>query len=202
MAKPAKTKTKKQNLKKRVVKKSKDKPDVQKEDNSLVLEKAEDGYEVMADVSGIFGISDAKLATLFIGQTLGTFRGYQSSEGYNEKKLPGIFDNAISLIRGIAPRDEIENMLAIQMIGVHNMAMNAIRLAMISDQFGPAKETNVNQATKLLRTFIAQMDALKKYRTGGQQKVVVEHVHVNEGGQAIVGNVTKGGVGSDEEKSK
>ena len=45
------------------------------------------------------------------------------------------------------------------------------------------------------------MDALKKYRTGGQQKVVVEHVNVNKGGQAIVGNVTKGGEG-DEEKCK
>jgi hypothetical protein len=29
-------------------------------------------------------------------------------------------------------------------------------------------------------------------RTGGQQKVTVEHVTVNEGGQAIVGSVTQG----------
>ena len=54
-------------------------------------------------------------------------------------------------------------------------------------------QVNVEQATKMLRTFIAQMDALKKYRTGGQQKMVVEHVHVNEGGQAIVGNINQKG---------
>src|SRR6185295_15095909 len=42
---------------------------------------------------------------------------------------------------------------------------------------------------KLARTFTAQMEALKRYRTGGQQKVTVEHVHVHEGGQAIVGHV-------------
>jgi hypothetical protein len=41
-----------------------------------------------------------------------------------------------------------------------------------------------------------QMEALKRYRTGGQQKVTVEHVTVNDGGQAIVGAVTHGGGGS------
>jgi len=46
---------------------------------------------------------------------------------------------------------------------------------------------------KLARTFAAQVEALKRYRTGGEQKVTVEHVTVNEGGQAIVGNVRHGG---------
>lgn len=32
--------------------------------------------------------------------------------------------------------------------------------------------------------------ALKRYRTGGEQKVTVKRVTVNEGGQAIVGNVS------------
>ena len=49
---------------------------------------------------------------------------------------------------------------------------------------------------KLARTNSTQMEALKRYRTGGQQKVTVEHVTVNEGGQAIVGAVTHGGRGS------
>jgi hypothetical protein len=35
------------------------------------------------------------------------------------------------------------------------------------------------------------MEALKRYRTGGEQKVTVQHVMVGEGGQAIVGNVTQ-----------
>ena len=49
---------------------------------------------------------------------------------------------------------------------------------------------------KLVRTFTTQIEALKRYRTGGQQRVVVEHVTVNEGGQAIVGSVSHGGVGA------
>ena len=40
------------------------------------------------------------------------------------------------------------------------------------------------------------MEALKRYRTGGEQKVTVQHVTVNEGGQAVIGNVP--GLSSDE----
>jgi hypothetical protein len=43
---------------------------------------------------------------------------------------------------------------------------------------------------KLARTFAAQVEALKRYRSGGEQKMTVQHVHVAEGGQAIVGNVS------------
>ena len=43
---------------------------------------------------------------------------------------------------------------------------------------------------KLTRTFAAQMSALKEYRSKGEQKMTVQHVHVAEGGQAIVGNVS------------
>ena len=42
------------------------------------------------------------------------------------------------------------------------------------------------------------MSALKEYRSKGEQKMTVQHVHVAEGGQAIVGNVnaTPEGVGA------
>ena len=42
---------------------------------------------------------------------------------------------------------------------------------------------------KLMRTFTMQMETLKRHRSSGEQKVVVEHVHVYAGGQAVVGNV-------------
>jgi hypothetical protein len=40
----------------------------------------------------------------------------------------------------------------------------------------------------LARTFSAQLDALKRYRTGGEQKVTVQHVSVNRGGRAAFVN--------------
>ena len=44
-------------------------------------------------------------------------------------------------------------------------------------------------AARLLRTYSTQVEALRRLRNGGSQFVRVEHVHVNEGGQAIVGPV-------------
>lgn len=64
---------------------------------------------------------------------------------------------------------------------------------MLTGQTYEGKRSNMNYATKLMSLFTSQKEALKKHRTGGQQKVVVEHVHVNDGGQAIVGTVNVGG---------
>jgi len=98
----------------------------------------------------------------------------------------------LSMVKGIEPKDEVEAMLAAQMAAVHNATMTfARRLAHVDNimQQDSAERT----FNKLARTFTTQMTALKNYRTGGQQKMTVEHVHVHEGGQAIVGNVQGGG---------
>ena len=48
-------------------------------------------------------------------------------------------------------------------------------------------------AARLLRAYALQVETLRRLRHGGSQIVRVEHVHVNEGGQAIIGPVTKRG---------
>lgn len=101
----------------------------------------------------------------------------------------------LSIVKGIEPRDQLEAMLAAQMAAVHNATMTAARcLAHVStvEQLN-ANSSNLN---KLARTFAAQLEALKKYRSTGEQKVTVQHVQVNDGGQAIVGNITTGGGGA------
>jgi hypothetical protein len=76
--------------------------------------------------------------------------------------------------------------------------MEFMRRAMLKSQNPEGVTENVNRATKLLRTFTAQVETLNKYRTKGQQKVTVEHVQVNAGGQAVVGIVNpKPGGGGD-----
>ena len=42
-------------------------------------------------------------------------------------------------------------------------------------------------AGRLLRAYTAQVEALRRLRNGGSRRV--EHVHVNEGGQAVIGPV-------------
>ena len=96
----------------------------------------------------------------------------------------------LSVIKGIAPKDHIETMLAAQMAAVHMQAMKfARRLDNVENI--PQQDSAERALNKLTRTFATQMEALKRYRTGGEQKVTVQHVSVSEGGQAIVGNVTQ-----------
>jgi hypothetical protein len=44
-------------------------------------------------------------------------------------------------------------------------------------------------AARLLRAYSVQVEVFQRLRHGSQQLVRVEHVHINDGGQAIIGNV-------------
>ena len=105
----------------------------------------------------------------------------------------------LSAVRGIGPGDETEALLAVQMAAIHkatlSMASQLQRAETIDQQ-----NSSANALNKLARTFALQLDALKRYRTGGEQTIKVQHVTVENGGQAIVGNVNnKSGGGGDDE---
>ena len=149
---------------------------------------------------------------LFYGQlaeTLGTARPELISHLLDQ--VGGVFQNsdpagaankAIAAVKGIGPKDVLESMLAVQMVGTHNAAMEMLRRSLLTKQTFEGTNAAVNRATKLLRTFAAQVETLNRYRgKTTQQHVTVEHVNVHQGGQAIVGAVTGGpGVGDNEKK--
>lgn len=97
----------------------------------------------------------------------------------------------LSVVRAVQPRDELESLLAIQMGAIHNATMMLARRLNHVETI-PQQDAAERALNKLARTYAMQMEALKRYRTGGQQKVTVEHVTVNAGGQAIVGAVSHG----------
>ena len=99
----------------------------------------------------------------------------------------------IAALMGIAPKDEIEGMMAAQLVAAHNAAMECYRRAMIGEQSFEGRRENLTQANKLSRTYAALVEALNRHRGKGQQKVTVEHVHVHAGGQAVVGMVAAPG---------
>jgi len=105
----------------------------------------------------------------------------------------------VGALHGIAPRDELEGMMAAQLVAAHNAAMECYRRAMIPDQTFEGRNQNLNYANKLSRTWTTLLSALNKHRGKGQQKVTVEHVHVHAGGQAVVGNVERPGGGAQNE---
>jgi hypothetical protein len=96
----------------------------------------------------------------------------------------------VAVIKDIKPRDQLETMLASHMAVVHVAIMTfARRLANVENI--PQLDSAERAFNKLLRTFAMQLEALKRYRAGGEQKITVQHVTVSDGGQAIVGNVTQ-----------
>ena len=97
----------------------------------------------------------------------------------------------MSVVKDIEPEDQIEAMLAAQMATVH---MATMTFAQRLNQVETIQQQDIAERAfnKLARTFATQVEALRRHRTGGEQKVTVEHVTVNEGGQAIVGNVARG----------
>lgn len=112
----------------------------------------------------------------------------------NDKDIQHERMNALlTALKGLKPRDELEGMMATQMVGLHNAAMECMRRAMIEGQTFEGRNANLNQANKLTRSYAAMVDTLNRYRGKGvsEQKMTVEHVHVHAGGQAIVGNVEK-----------
>ena len=106
-------------------------------------------------------------------------------------------DGAIALLHGIAPQDTMEAILATQMVAVQKIAMDQLRLATLPGQPSELVTYQVNRATRLMRLFATQMDALQRYRGKGpsEQVVRVEHVTVEAGAQAVIGSVTALGEG-------
>jgi hypothetical protein len=124
-----------------------------------------------ARVMNAFGITNLDLAERLMMQII-TVTHLQSS---NEPVAEANLNAALAAVTGIAPRDEAEAMLAAQMIGVHWVAMDLLRKANDRALLNDAG----NMAVKLLRTFTTQLETLKRYRSAGEQHVVVQHQHVN-----------------------
>jgi hypothetical protein len=104
------------------------------------------------------------------------------------------YSATVAALAGIGPKDELEGMMAAQLIAAHNAAMECYRRAMIAGQTFEGRRENLAQANKLSRTYATLLEALNRHRGKGAQRVTVEHVHVHSGGQAVVGVVgTPGG---------
>jgi len=97
---------------------------------------------------------------------------------------------ALAMIAAAAPQNEIEGALAVQMACTHTAAMAV--LAKI-DRLGTERGIALfaSAAARLLKAYAMQVEVFRRLRHGRQQFVRVEHVHVNDGGQAVIGNVKK-----------
>jgi hypothetical protein len=96
---------------------------------------------------------------------------------------------ALAQIEALAPQNEVEAALAVQMACTHAAATSV--LARFGGGGGSDRRVIAlaSAAARLLRAYSGQVETLHRLRHGGDQYVRVEHVHINEGGQAVIGNV-------------
>jgi hypothetical protein len=98
---------------------------------------------------------------------------------------------ATDLILEFEPTNPTEALLSVQMFGVHEAALLFLQRATLDGQTFEGNDANVLRATRLMRLFNEQVELMAKLKgKTSQQKVTVEHVHVHQGGQAIVGAVS------------
>jgi hypothetical protein len=151
---------------------------------------------------------DELIGSVLLAEALGTVDGdfvsglltqLGNATSQDQRPNESAINFLLSVIKGAKPKDQFEAMLAAQMAAIHTATMTFTRqLANVETiQHQDSAERALN---KLARTYAMQMEALKRYRTGGEQKVTVQHVSVNEGGQAIVGNVNQATGGTAAEK--
>jgi hypothetical protein len=96
---------------------------------------------------------------------------------------------ALAFIEGAKPRNEMEAALAMQMACTH--AANMVVLGRLGGGGGGERRVVAiaSASARLSQAFAAQMEAYRRLRNGSSQFVRVEHVHINEGAQAVIGNI-------------
>jgi hypothetical protein len=131
----------------------------------------------------MLGTTDRDFAKGLLGQLLSA-----SGRGIDKFDKEGLFF-ALGTITGAKPRDELEAMQIAQMAAIHAAMMKVVG-DLARAQYLPERESATRALNQLARTYTAQLEALKRYRSGAE-RVTVQTVSVSEGGQAIVGNVTQ-----------
>jgi hypothetical protein len=87
------------------------------------------------------------------------------------------------LLEAVDPQDEVEAILAVQMITAHVAAMEVMRRAMAEGLPAHGVEANVRQAQKLLGLFIRQLEVLNAHRGEPTRRVdVTYHLDRREDG--------------------
>ena len=105
----------------------------------------------------------------------------------------GIYETALDIAESITPQNSLEKMLAHQMALAHDMSFKLSNMA--TNQNDPVEITRLaNASARQMETYQKAMLTLQKIRCGGKQTVIVQHVTVKDGGQAVVTGKMKGGL--------
>jgi len=160
-------------------------------------EKCQDGKNVQVSVGfstpldalqSVMGIKDADLASDIL---LSSGLSMASSSGQSAATKNNVL---VQSLNDFQPKDVIEARLIAQATTVFSHSMKCLALVEANDHL-PSKESYMNMAVKLMRIHNETIEVLGRYHRGGEQKVVVQHIYVNDTAKAVIGdvNVNEGG---------
>jgi len=91
--------------------------------------------------------------------------------------------------------NSLEKMLCHQLAAAHRAAMK-LTASSLNTPLPPVEMARLsNAAARMMQVYQEGLLTLQKIRTGGKQTVVVQHVQVSEGGQAVVAGSMNSGEG-------
>lgn len=158
-------------------------PRLRMEGSNLVA--ATESTDLAQELSAIMGFQDAGLAV----QTFQDLLNAIPREG-QDKALTA--NAIIAMLAELNPRDALEAILATQIVATARHSLYLLTRACSTSLEGLA-ESRYALAEKLLKLNLQQVRALDAHRRQGQQHMLIEHVHIHEGSQAIIGVVNRGG---------
>jgi len=95
----------------------------------------------------------------------------------NEKERHAQANAAMALLHELDPQDAVEGMLCAQMV-----------MLFLLSGYGLRSDYN-DSRYRSMETFTRSVEALSKYRNKGKQNITVQHVNINEGANAVIGDV-------------
>jgi hypothetical protein len=130
----------------------------------------------------------------FVNQTLGQISKVVAR---NRPLTSDEYNSAVALLSAVEPENEVEALLGANIFIANHMAAKCMAMG-DACEFTDQMQDFHKLAVKYMRTFTMNVEALAKLRRKGEQ--VVRHVHVHEGGQAVVaGTINQGGTAKDGE---
>lgn len=169
-------------------------PDAPRKPPTLALEMGANGVLMV----GVHGDLDRLIAAApNVDLQLGLINQMAALGSHERRTDEGAANFALGFVDAMQPKDAAEALLLTQMAALHQATMMLAR-RLNHVQTLPQQDAAERALNKLARSYAAQMDTLKRYRSKGQQVVRVERVTVESGAQAVVGHVTHGGRGADE----
>ncbi len=141
---------------------------------------------VKADLCAATGTASEEYGRLLLSQTIS---GFSNNHGATISNATAVHEALLAM----APADEHEGMLCSRLLVLHNQAMDFMRRSATTNH-DASIDLNINRAIKLMRLHNETLEALNRYRRKGEQRITIQHVQVNDGGQAIVaGEMSRGG---------